>query len=73
VSIFGGGEAQRFAEDLQARGRTNDFRGAGAVYDSLQEEIAKLEANLRGYAGPNKKKAFSASNLKRRQTKKRKK
>jgi HPt (histidine-containing phosphotransfer) domain-containing protein len=72
VSNFGAGGAERFAEELQARGRGNDFRRAGAVYDCLEEEIAKLEANLRGYAGTNKKKAFSRKNLQSRQTKKRK-
>jgi signal transduction histidine kinase/CheY-like chemotaxis protein len=50
VAIFGADAADDCCLKLQEQGRANDFRGLSAVYDQLKEEIAKLEANLRGYA-----------------------
>jgi two-component system, sensor histidine kinase and response regulator len=51
VSIFGAQKAVDFAEKLQKLERTGDFQGIARVYEQLKEEIAELEANLRGYAG----------------------
>jgi signal transduction histidine kinase/HPt (histidine-containing phosphotransfer) domain-containing protein/ActR/RegA family two-component response regulator len=50
ISIFGAVEAYDCALKLQDQGRANDLHGLSQVYDQLKEEIAKLEANLRGYA-----------------------
>ena len=51
VSIFGAQEARDHSQKLQEMGRAKDFRGLARVYEQLKEEIAELEANLRGYAG----------------------
>jgi two-component system sensor histidine kinase/response regulator len=51
VSIFGAQKAVDFAGKLQELQRTEDFHGIARVYEQLKEEIAELEANLRGYAG----------------------
>src|ERR1700739_110245 len=51
VSIFGAQKAVAFAGKLQELQRTEDFHGIARVYEQLKEEIAELEANLRGYAG----------------------
>jgi protein-histidine pros-kinase len=50
VSIFGATAAHDLTLKLQEQGRTNELGGLTEVYDQLKEEIAKLEANLRGYA-----------------------
>ncbi len=50
VSIFGAPHAVQHAQSLQDLGRISDFQEAGRVYSFLQEEIAKLQQNLRGYA-----------------------
>lgn len=51
VSIFGAQGAREHSQKLQELGRAKDFRGLAQVYEQLKEEIAELEANLRGYAG----------------------
>jgi len=51
VSIFGADLARDCCEKLQELGRANDFREAVPLFEHLKEEIAQLEANLRGYAG----------------------
>jgi len=51
VSIFGANLARECSEKLQDLGRASDFRGIARLSKQLKEEIAKLEANLRGYAG----------------------
>jgi len=51
VAIFGATAAQQHCYELQELGRRNEISGASRTFDLLKEEIAKLEANLRGYAG----------------------
>jgi two-component system, sensor histidine kinase and response regulator len=51
VSIFGAQKARDHSQELQDLGQAKDFRGVARVYKQLKEEIAELEANLRGYAG----------------------
>ena len=51
VAIFGATAAQRRCYQLQELGRTEELSDVARVFDLLKEEIAKLEANLRGYAG----------------------
>jgi len=51
LGIFGAEAARHSAQQLEDLGRAREFRGVGRVYDQLKEEIAGLEANLRGYAG----------------------
>jgi signal transduction histidine kinase/CheY-like chemotaxis protein len=50
VSIFGATLAHDLCMKLQDHGRANDFRGLALFHEQLKEEIANLEANLRGYA-----------------------
>jgi signal transduction histidine kinase/HPt (histidine-containing phosphotransfer) domain-containing protein/ActR/RegA family two-component response regulator len=50
VSIFGGARAAQHTQSLQELGRIPEFTEASRVFASLQEEIAKLQENLRGYA-----------------------
>jgi len=50
VSIFGAAGPAQSTQLLQDLGRIPDFLKAKRVFASLQEEIAKLEENLRGYA-----------------------
>jgi signal transduction histidine kinase/CheY-like chemotaxis protein len=61
VSIFGAEAARGSAERLQDMGRANDFAGAASVCKQLKEEIAKLQANLRGYAGQNRSRTAGAN------------
>jgi len=51
VAIFGATAAQQRCHQLQELGRTEELSDVARVFDLLKEEIAKLEANLRGYAG----------------------
>lgn len=51
VSIFGAVAARNLAQKLQESGRARNFQELAQFYERLQEEIAELEANLRGYAG----------------------
>ncbi len=50
VSIFGATRAAQYSHSLQELGRIPDFREGHRVFTGLQEEIAKLQENLRGYA-----------------------
>jgi HPt (histidine-containing phosphotransfer) domain-containing protein len=50
VSIFGAEAARKQANELQEIGRSSELSGAPEVLALLKEEIAKLQANLRGYA-----------------------
>jgi signal transduction histidine kinase/DNA-binding NarL/FixJ family response regulator len=50
VSIFGAEAARKHANELQELGRSSELSGAPDVLALLKEEIAKLQANLRGYA-----------------------
>ena len=61
VSIFDANLAREHAEELQESARANDFTGLAAIYDRLKEEIAKLEVNLRGYAGQKRSPSRGAS------------
>jgi signal transduction histidine kinase/CheY-like chemotaxis protein len=61
VSIFGAQEAREHAQKLQELGRAKDFRGLARFHEQLKEEIAELEANLRGYAGQRSSASAGAS------------
>ena len=50
LAIFGAAQAVQYAQSLQDLGRVNDFQQAARIYRLLEEEIAKLQQNLRGYA-----------------------
>jgi len=50
VSIFGAESARKLAEQLQELGRDANLSPAAEILSSLKEEIANLQANLRGYA-----------------------
>ena len=50
VSIFGAETARKQAHELQELGRSSELSGAPVALALLKEEIAKLQANLRGYA-----------------------
>jgi len=51
VSIFGAKAARDHSQKLHELGHARDFQGITPVFEQLKEEIAELEANLRGYAG----------------------
>jgi two-component system sensor histidine kinase/response regulator len=51
VSIFGAQKAREHCKKFEDLGRAMDSRGLAQIYEQLKEEIAELEANLRGYAG----------------------
>jgi signal transduction histidine kinase/HPt (histidine-containing phosphotransfer) domain-containing protein len=50
VGIFGAEAARKHTQELQDMGRSNKLSGAREILALLKEEIAKLQANLRGYA-----------------------
>jgi signal transduction histidine kinase/CheY-like chemotaxis protein len=50
VSIFGAEAARKRSQDLQELGKNSEFSAASEALASLKEEIANLQANLRGYA-----------------------
>ncbi len=50
VSIFGAEGARKLAEQLQNLGREGELPLAAEILTPLKEEIANLQANLRGYA-----------------------
>jgi CheY-like chemotaxis protein len=50
VAIFGAEAARKHSQELQDLGRSHKLTGAREVLALLKEEIAKLQANLRGYA-----------------------
>jgi len=68
VAIFGADNARSLAEKLQDLGRAAKLRGASKVLLKLQEEIAELEQNLRGYAGQKRSPSQGASPKTRRRT-----
>jgi CheY-like chemotaxis protein len=51
LSVFDARKAADFCQELEKFGRSGSLADAGKNYDHLKEEIAALEANLRGYAG----------------------
>jgi len=65
VSIFGAEEARKLSQELEELGRSCELSRAPEILASLKEEIAKLQANLRGYA--NQTPARSESNHNKRQ------
>jgi signal transduction histidine kinase/DNA-binding NarL/FixJ family response regulator len=65
VSIFGAEAARKHSQELQDLGRSSEISAASEVFDLLKEEIAKLQANLRGYA--NQTPARPGSNHAKRQ------
>ena len=50
VSIFGAETARKRCQELQELGRSGELSAAVEIFGALKEEIAKLQANLRGYA-----------------------
>jgi len=50
ISIFGAEAARKYSQELQDIGRGGDLSRAPEIVGLLKEEIAKLQANLRGYA-----------------------
>jgi len=50
VSIFAAEAARKHSQELQELGRSSELSRASEVLALLKEEIAKLQANLRGYA-----------------------
>jgi signal transduction histidine kinase/HPt (histidine-containing phosphotransfer) domain-containing protein/ActR/RegA family two-component response regulator len=50
VSIFGAEASRKLSQELQELGRSHELSKASEVLRLLKEEIAKLQANLRGYA-----------------------
>lgn len=51
ISLFGAPAAVEHSHQLEESARANDLGVAPRLIRQLQEEIANLEANLRGYAG----------------------
>lgn len=70
VDIFSANAARECAEKLQDLGRANNFTGATGLYSQLQEEIAHLEENLRGYARQKRSRDSGASPKTRRRSSK---
>ena len=66
ISIFGAPVAVDYSRQLQDAARANDLRAAPGLVRQLQEEIANLEANLRGYAGQKRCPNPGASSNRRR-------
>lgn len=66
ISIFGAPVAVDYSRQLQDSARSNDLRAASGLVPQLQEEIANLEANLRGYAGQKRSPNPGASSNRRR-------
>ena len=50
LSIFGATKAVEYAQSLEDLGRVDEFDESARIYGLLQEEIAKVQENLRGYA-----------------------
>jgi signal transduction histidine kinase/HPt (histidine-containing phosphotransfer) domain-containing protein/ActR/RegA family two-component response regulator len=65
VSIFDAESARKHSQDLQELGRSGDLATASEILALLKEDIAKLQANLRGYA--NQTPARPKSNQAKRQ------
>ncbi|HYA62030.1 MAG TPA: response regulator [Candidatus Sulfotelmatobacter sp.] len=51
LGIFGARKAAERCQELEKFGQSGSLADAGKRYNQLKEEIAVLEANLRGYAG----------------------
>jgi len=68
VSIFGAQAAREHSQKIQESGRAREFRNLAQVYEQLKEEIAELEANLRGYAGQRSSASTGASPKRRRRS-----
>lgn len=51
VGIFDVSLAHQHCHELQELGRSKELAEAGRIFARLKEEIAKVERNLRGYAG----------------------
>lgn len=66
VSIFGAEAARKQANELQEFGRSSELSGAPDALARLKEEIAKLQANLRGYANQTPARPKSKRNNRRR-------
>jgi CheY-like chemotaxis protein len=66
VSIFGAEAARKQADELQEIGRSGELSGAPEALALLKEEIAKLQANLRGYANQTPAKPQSKRDIRRR-------
>ena len=71
VSLFGAEPARKLAQDLQELGRAGDLSAASALFNSLQEEIANLLGNLRGYAKQSPARPRSAVTARRKPPRKR--
>jgi signal transduction histidine kinase/CheY-like chemotaxis protein len=65
VGIFGAESARKHSQELQDLGQSSEMSGASEAFALLKEEIAKLQANLRGYA--NQTPARPGSNHAKRQ------
>jgi two-component system sensor histidine kinase/response regulator len=68
VAIFGATAAHRYCQELQELGHRRELSRASRVLELLKEEIAKVEANLRGYAGQT---SLSGSGVPQKQKRKR--
>jgi len=66
VAIFGGNRAVQYCQELQELGRRRELTEAGRAFDLLKEEIAKVEENLRGYAGQTSHSASDAPRNRKR-------
>ena len=66
VGIFGATAAHQYCQQLQELGRGRESSGASQTFRLLKEEIAKLEANLRGYAGQTSLSASGGSRKRKR-------
>jgi signal transduction histidine kinase/CheY-like chemotaxis protein len=64
LSIFGAQSAGDCSRKLQDLGRTNNLLEGDRLYQQLKEEIADLEANLRGYAGQKRSPSSGTSSKK---------
>jgi HPt (histidine-containing phosphotransfer) domain-containing protein len=51
VGVFAADAACHCSQKLQNLAHQGDFPAANEVHSRLEEEIAKLQTNLRGYAG----------------------
>ena len=71
VSLFGAEPARKLAQELQELGRAGDLSAAPALLNSLQEEIANLLENLRGYAKQSPARPRSAVTVRRKPLRKR--
>ena len=71
VSLFGAESARKLAQELQELGRAGDLSAAPALLNSLQEEIANLLENLRGYAKQSPARPRSAVTVRRKPLRKR--